>query len=235
MNCNDNFVLVAPRPVRLTAANNTVPFTHFQNAIHRPQTRVASMRLVGDGVDRLKLGDDVPPQEDAKLDQSEKDLASPRASPRSNLPSEAIEEFLSILQSSAMRFPPTSPILRASNANMPHAFFYRRPTPGNLSPSHSSEGLGLSFADPADEIRMETTTPAYPFKLIGGPLASPVSRTHTRNPFQRHSPYENAFTGLLRPLSASPAPGSPVAMALSPAAVPLPLPTPDEIELEASS
>lgn len=208
MNCNDNFVLVAPRPVRLTAANNTVPFTHFQNAIHRPQTRVATMRLVGDGVDRLKLGDDVPPQEDAKLDQSEKDLASPRASPRSvgictprsvledaiaaiwlgsvignvtlivmsllrsNLPSEAIEEFLSILQSSAMRFPPTSPILRASNANMPHAFFYRRPTPGNLSPSHSSEGLGLSFADPADEIRMETTTPAYPFKLIGGPLGS---------------------------------------------------------------
>lgn len=82
MNCNDNFVLVAPRPVRLAAPSTSTHYAHFQNAIHRPQTRVAGMRFVADGVDRLKLGEDGP-QEDHKLTElSEKDSVSPRASPR---------------------------------------------------------------------------------------------------------------------------------------------------------
>jgi len=140
------------------------------------------------------------------------------------------------LQSSTLRFPPTSPILRASNGSAQHAFFYRRPTPSSLSPSFpSSEELGLSLIEPADEIRKETTSPTYPFKLIGGPLASPVSRAHTRNPFQRHPTYEAAFNGLLRPLSASPGPLPSANVALSPSAVPLPLPTPDETEMDLTS
>ncbi|CCL99153.1 uncharacterized protein FIBRA_01168 [Fibroporia radiculosa] len=233
---HDNFVLVAPRPVRLANPSGPTPYTHFQNAIQRPQTRVAGVRLVADGVDRIKLGEDVP-QEDLKPPEplSEREHVSPRASPRSGLSPEALEEFLSILQSSTLRFPPTSPILRSTNANAPHSFFYRRATPCSLSPSHQAEGLGLSLADPADEIRKESTTPAYPFKFIGGPLASPVSRTQTRNPFQRHPSYDTAFTGLLGPLSLSPSPSLPVAIALSPSTVPLPLPTPDEVDIETSS
>jgi len=45
------------------------------------------------------------------------------------------------------------------------------------------------------------------------PLASPISRMHTRNPFFRHVTAQ------------SPAPALP----LSPAAIPLPTPTPDEL------
>ncbi|PCH38262.1 hypothetical protein WOLCODRAFT_136138 [Wolfiporia cocos MD-104 SS10] len=230
MNYNDNFVLVAPRPVRLTAPSQPAPFSPFHN---RPQTRVANVRLVGDAVDRLKLGDSSS-QDDVALKPSESATtmaerdpavpASPRASPRANLSSEALEEFLSILQSSTLRFPPTSPILRASNGS---AFFYRR------SP-HPSD-----VPDAADDI--DGMTPAYPFKLLGnGSLASPVSRMHTRNPFQRHPSYEAALSGVFRPLSVSPAPTpaptSPsAAVALSPATVPLPLPTPDESEMDVSA
>ncbi|KZT69004.1 hypothetical protein DAEQUDRAFT_727181 [Daedalea quercina L-15889] len=233
MTCNaDNFVLVAPRPVRLAAPSAAAPYPPFQGALNRPQTRVASVRLVADGGDRLKLGDDVFQMQDdiAKPTESpDRESVSPRASPRAT-PSEALEEFLSILQSSSFRFPPTSPILRANNSNTQHTFFYRAPS--SLSTSHP-DGLGLSLSD-AGEMRKDSATPAYPFKLLGpGSLASPVSRTHTRNPFQRHPSYENAIAGILRPLSASPgplSPGSPTMVAMSPAAVPLPLPTPDELE-----
>ncbi|KAH9842825.1 uncharacterized protein C8Q71DRAFT_734711 [Rhodofomes roseus] len=235
--CNaDDFVLVAPRPVRLAAPAPAPPFSPFQGALNRPQTRVPGVRFVADGVDRLKLGEDVfqtqddivrlPPPEPA-----EKDPVSPRASPRSTS-AEVLEEFLSILQSSSFRFQPTSPILRTNNGSASHTFYYRASS--SLGGSHP-DGLGLSsLGETADEMRKDSATPAYPFKLIGsGSLASPVSRTHTRNPFQRHPSYENAIAGIFRPLSASPgplSPGSPAIVSMSPAAVPLPLPTPDELE-----
>ncbi|KZT11406.1 uncharacterized protein LAESUDRAFT_720632 [Laetiporus sulphureus 93-53] len=244
----DNFVVVAPRPVRL-AAPAASSYASFQHAIHRPQTRVANnVRLVADGVDLLKLGEEPFDVHDdfasstklAPPDSSDRESLSPRASPRSSLPSEALEEFLSILQSSTLCFPPTSPILRPSNTNLntPHTFFYARSS--SLSPGLSDHGLGLTLSDTAAE---DGTAPPYPFKLLGSaPLASPVSRSHTRNPFQRHPSYDTASTtiaGLLRPLSISPSPAygncSSTVMALSPATVPLPLPTPDEMETETLS
>ena len=84
-NAHDNIVLVAPRPVRLTAP---APYTHhFANAVlQRPQARSA-VRLVSapaDALDRLKLADDTVDQ-DSKPDSappSDRDPASPRASPR---------------------------------------------------------------------------------------------------------------------------------------------------------
>lgn len=86
MTCNaDNFVLLAPRPVRLAAPNAAPPYSPFQGALNRPQTRVAGVRLVADGLDRLKLGEDVfQAQEDiAKPTEfADKDSLSPRASPR---------------------------------------------------------------------------------------------------------------------------------------------------------
>lgn len=81
----DNFVLVAPRPVRLAAPSAAAPYSPFQGALNRPQTRMSTMCLVTDGVDRLRLGEDVfQAQEDmAKLtDPTGRDSASPRASPR---------------------------------------------------------------------------------------------------------------------------------------------------------
>ncbi|GBE82343.1 hypothetical protein SCP_0407270 [Sparassis crispa] len=234
LNAHENTVLVAPRPVRLAAPT---PYSHFRSPVHRPRphTPASSVRLVStpaDAFDRLKLGED-PADGDSKYpDSCDRDSVSPRASPRSNLPSEALEEFFSILNSSTLIFPPapTSPILRATNTNASHSFFsYRRTPSSSISPSLPSEGLGLTLVDPADDLRKDGEPVAYPFKLLASnALASPVSRMHTRNPFQRHPSYDSAV--IFRPPSASPSPSpSPMATALSPAAIPLPLPTPDEV------
>ncbi|PBK77642.1 hypothetical protein ARMSODRAFT_946485 [Armillaria solidipes] len=50
------------------------------------------------------------------------------------------------------------------------------------------------------------------------PAASPISRTNTRNPFQRQ-----------RQLAITPSPTVVNSLQLSPTAIPLPLPTPDEV------
>ncbi|THH33954.1 hypothetical protein EUX98_g222 [Antrodiella citrinella] len=226
-NAHNNIVLVAPRPVRLAAPS---PYTHFTNSIlQRPQARSA-VRLVSapaDALDRLKLADDGADQ-DSKPDSappSDRDAASPRASPRSGLTSEALEEFLSILRpSTALLFPPNSPVLRSGNSNATGPYFpYRRPGSTRLSPSVSADGL---LSDHSDYIDKENDTVAYPLKLWGGDhLASPVARSLARNPFHRHPSYDNAASSRFHSASTTP---SPVPVTLSPSVVPLPSPTPDE-------
>ncbi|KAG5342227.1 hypothetical protein C0989_004539 [Termitomyces sp. Mn162] len=92
---SDQPLLVAPRPVRLGGV--VVGRTHAHSAHDRLLTNAS-------------------PLDDFKLtlfsdSSSDKDSLSPRSSPRSGLPSEALEEFLSILRPSF--FPPTSPVLRS--------------------------------------------------------------------------------------------------------------------------
>lgn len=88
---------------------------------------------------------------------------------RSTLPSDAVEEFLSILRPSAILFPSSSPVLRSSNG-LAHGFVpYRRPTSVTLSPAMSNEGLGLNIADHSDNATQDEMVP-YPFKLIGSGL-----------------------------------------------------------------
>ncbi|KAH9951315.1 hypothetical protein B0H21DRAFT_718427 [Amylocystis lapponica] len=236
MNFNESLVLVAPRPVRLAAPTTPVHFSHFHSAIQRPQARTANLVSAhADTLDRVKPGADVPEDENKATEPFEP--VSTRPSPRSTPPSEALEEFLSILNPSAF-FPPSSPVLRPANANTPHtrAFFsYRQPTSCSISPSLPSEGLGLAFVGHTADDRKENDTVAYPFKLLGyGPLASPVSRSHTRNPFQRHPSYDGPASAMFHPGSTDPSPPSPMLIAPSPAAIPLPLPTADELELDAS-
>ncbi|CDO70790.1 hypothetical protein BN946_scf184798.g105 [Trametes cinnabarina] len=217
-NTNDNLVLVAPRPVRLAAG--AAPFAfHSSPVSHRPRSRAALLSAATDAFDRLMLAEDSAdqPQHSVAELSSEKDTLSPRTSPRAT-PTEALEEFLSILQHpSTFRFQPTSPVVRPSNA---HFFVYRRQTPCSLSPSLPSEGL---LADRADDKASDVVP--YAFGFLGGSLGSPVSRIHTRNPITRG---ENGVVGLLRPpssMSLSPT-------SLPPAAIPLPSPTPDEMEPE---
>ncbi|KAI0670488.1 hypothetical protein C8Q78DRAFT_1036455 [Trametes maxima] len=223
-NSNDNLVLVAPRPVRLAAG--AAPFAFHSPAAHRPRSRASLLSAATDAFDRLMLTEDSGDhQEHRAPDLSEKDSLSPRASPRST-PAEALEEFLSILQHpAAMRFQPTSPVMRATT-NGTHFFAYRRQTPCSLSPSLPSEGLGLTIAAHADD---KTSEAGYSFRILTSSLGSPISRMQTRNPFPRHQTYENGVVGLLSPPSAmSPSPSS----MLPPAAIPLPSPTPDEVESE---
>ncbi len=89
--------------------------------------------------------------------------------PRST-PSEALEEFLSILHHPAtIRFRPTSPLVMATN-QATHFFTYRRQTPCSLSPSHPSEGLGLTLGDHADDKENEGLV--YPFRILGSSLGT---------------------------------------------------------------
>jgi len=217
LSANDNPVLVAPRPVRLN-------------------TLLARSRMLSapDHLERVRFTDENSDIEDRKIyDPSDKDISSQRSSPRSPLPTEALEEFLSILRPSF--FPPSSPVLltrRQGAVSLP-TFHHER--------SYSLKGRGLlqQKNDVVDELEVSrstqpsrnTQTPdtlaevdefdgnTLPVRwFASNVLSSPISRMHTRNPFQRHSS---------NPGPVSPGPVSPIA--LSPAAIPLPLPTPDEM------
>ncbi|KAJ7632181.1 hypothetical protein FB45DRAFT_831178 [Roridomyces roridus] len=211
---NDNPVLVAPRPVRI----NTL------------LTR-SRMLSAPDHLERVRFSDENSDVEDRRTyDWADKDIPSQRSSPRSPLPSEALEEFLSILRPSF--FPPSSPVLltRRSGAVSLPTFHHER--------SYSLKGRVLQQKnDLVDESEVSRSTQpsrnahtpdtlaevdefdasTLPVRWFASNiLSSPISRMHTRNPFQRHSS---------NPVS--PGPVSP--MALSPAAIPLPLPTADEL------
>ncbi|KAJ7470280.1 hypothetical protein FB451DRAFT_1037641 [Mycena latifolia] len=211
---NDNPVLVAPRPVRL----NT--FLTRSRMLFGP-----------DHLERVRFSDENSDIDDRKISEpTDKEISSQRSSPRSGLPTEALEEFLSILRPSF--FPPPSPVLltrRQGAVSLP-TFQHER--------TYSFKGRGLlqQKNDLVDELEVSRSTQpsrnshtpeegdefdgdTLPVRWFSSNvLSSPISRMHTRNPFQRHSSY---------PGPVSPGPVSPIA--LSPAAIPLPLPTPDEM------
>ncbi|EGN96079.1 hypothetical protein SERLA73DRAFT_185611 [Serpula lacrymans var. lacrymans S7.3] len=238
-NINDSPVLVAPRPVRI--AN---PYQHFG--------RPTQLRLVSAPVeqkDQFRLNADIDNNDDqgfpARIDSSacsDRDLASPRASPRSSLPSEALEEFLSILRPAI--FPPSSPILRARRNGMNSLPTFGYP----YKPRNKIEILhhkGDQIAEELDRVRstplrspepmqehekleeLENYDPdQHPRYYTSIALASPISRMHTRNPFQRQPSYEVALTSFISSSRSSPSVAS---TPISPATVPLPLPTTDEM------
>ncbi|KAF5387073.1 hypothetical protein D9615_001645 [Tricholomella constricta] len=215
---NDHPVLVAPRPVRLSSA------------YHAIVTKAHS------GHDRVKVGD-TNSIDDFKLalfsdSSSDKDQVSPRSSPRSGLPTEALEEFLSILRPSF--FPPASPVLRTRRqgaASLPtfsqeRVFPYKGRGRLEIIPQSNdildemditrsqqpSRNTLSRTPDPEPSFDSDADIPAYRW-CKSNILSSPISRNHTRNPFLRHA--SNQSPGVISPLS--------------PAAIPLPLPTPDEI------
>ncbi|KAA1474865.1 hypothetical protein DENSPDRAFT_908445 [Dentipellis sp. KUC8613] len=242
----DNLVLVAPRPVRI--ASNALALVHSPPPRPLPFRRPASSSPVAD---------DTSPSDRPH---------SPRQSPRANLPSEALEEFLSILRPSL--FPPQSPPLRARR--IPLNFAHERSTSLSAKP--------LDRLDNVPILREDAHTPAKPTAMHISPrllsprpyddensdfvafrtynsgplgmfhlthrlrsvsctsrLASPVSRIHTRNPFQRHPSYEMPFGGAggLFQAGMSPPPQNAVAFVPnSPTLVPLPPPTPSELDLD---
>ncbi|KAI0705827.1 hypothetical protein BC835DRAFT_1409893 [Cytidiella melzeri] len=229
---SENLILVAPRPVRLAAP---APYSSFSPSfLHRPQASkpTTAMRFVSattEAFERLKLSADN--EEELTMPSSDRDRPiSPRASSLSTPPSEAIEEFLSILRPSFSMFPPTSPILRPTNG-IAHGFVPYRQA---LSPAMSNEGLGLSVADQTDNASKENEMVSYPFRLLASsPMSSPAPRARNPGPFPRHAPFDSQVSAFITQRSMSNSP-SPVPMALSPAAVPLPLPTPDEMDRETS-
>ncbi|KAF9049348.1 hypothetical protein BDZ89DRAFT_1057708 [Hymenopellis radicata] len=216
---NDNPVLVAPRPVRLTT-----PFPTRAHPIRLVAAQEATVQ------DDLKLAGLFPDS------ASDKDLGSPRSSPRAALPSEALEEFLSILRPSM--FPPRSPV---------HHHVRKAPSLPTFQHdrSYSFKGRLLNLEETSETPRAFAQSPdssennegSVEFELVddeaqrirwftSSVLSSPISRNNTRNPFQRHASYHISLTPSPT-VRISPSPS--MHIPLSPAAIPLPLPTPDEM------
>lgn len=83
-NANENVILAAPRPVRLTAST---PYPHHFHSplLQKPQTRTAGVRIVSapvDALETLKLSDESTEESFKIAEPIDKDLSSPRASPR---------------------------------------------------------------------------------------------------------------------------------------------------------
>jgi hypothetical protein len=213
LNVNDNPLLVAPRPVRLSALTR-------------------SLKIVPSPHDDAENFDDTKHQQ-SRIQTSD---SSPRASPRSTLSSEALEEFLSILRPAI--FPPSSPLLRPRrNGTLTFGVAYK-PKPKIDASLTKSDQSNSSLAEESDPLRQSPTYSPEPISDhlpgnwdIFGPeitarwhaqvLASPISRLQTRNPFPRYAAHDIT----LSPIRSSPTMTS---TPLSPAAVPLPVPSPDE-------
>ncbi|KAI0053844.1 hypothetical protein FA95DRAFT_1591698 [Auriscalpium vulgare] len=238
----DNIALVAPRPVRLPT------FSHLYSSPHRSQ----ALRLVSAPADTLKLVDE--DADDSSRSHTDRDgaSASPRASSRSSLPSEALEEFLSILRPAL--FPPQSPTLRARR--YPITSIHDRSLSLSSKPLERLDNVSLlPRDDPRTPVKQLGNTlsprlrtplqenndendalPELAPRLSGsGPLASPISRVHTRNPFQRHPSYEAPMFKSGGPLLLMPDRSPPPQTLLgqtpySPTMVPLPSPTPSEMD-----
>ncbi|KAL4065392.1 hypothetical protein V8B97DRAFT_1951212 [Scleroderma yunnanense] len=235
-NVTDNPVLVAPRPVRVTPV-----YPHISRSSH---LRLAS---VAHDTERLVIPEENENIEEHKspsrIPSTDKEPCSSRASPLSSLPSEALEEFLSILRPTI--FQPTSPILRSRrNAAVSLPAFgvqLRSRTKLDVTPS-KGDHCSVNLADDNDTAKHTPTCSPEPFnenftanwdspcseltsRWHAQVLASPVSRMHTRNPFPRYASQDVMLTGFV-PSHPSPTMSS---APVSPAAVPLPLPSPDEL------
>jgi hypothetical protein len=176
LNSSNNIVLAAPRPVRL-GAGHTPAFS----PVISTRAGAAAFRVLSaapsDALERLKLADDS--QDSKDIHQSQSDTVSPRASPRyvflivylcrtsrnspplsANLPSEALEEFLSILRPASLIYPSTSPILRATarRNNAPISVIpYERPHP--YKRDRSENGAGKSSQSPSPSRSRICVTP----------------------------------------------------------------------------
>ncbi|KAF8078098.1 hypothetical protein FPV67DRAFT_1464136 [Lyophyllum atratum] len=219
---NDYPILVAPRPVRLSSAYHAI--ASRAHAGH-DRVRISEANTIDDF--KAALFSD---------SSSDKDQVSPRSSPRSGLPTEALEEFLSILRPSF--FPSVSPVLRTrrqGTTSLPafsqeRSFSYKArgrldiiPQNNDLpdemdiaysrQPSRNTSSCTPdSLTDPESSFDHDIDGTSFRWRTANV-LSSPISRNHTRNPFLRYA--SNQSPSLISPLS--------------PTAIPLPLPTPDEV------
>jgi len=232
-NVNDNPLLVAPRPVRIT--------THLARSTH--------FKLVTSQVDHVKLSEDTENVDEHKQPirvdsvSSDKDLSSPRASPRSSLPSEALEEFLSICMGWKC---PSSPVLRPRRNGavslptfgLPYRsrsrvdFIHAKGDISSITLTEESEWVPRTRSPHTlyerDELEnldiQDLDTQRW---NVAHTLSSPISRA--RNPFLRHPSYDVALSGISNFSQSSSPITSATATPMSPATVPLPVPTPDEL------
>lgn len=177
--------LIAPRPVRI-ASNPLLPYRRSAPPHIRP------IKLVSP----LSPPDPLPKQSLEMVDVLPEEYSprSPPATPRSPgpLPAETLEEFLSILRPSVMplhslRVYSTSPMRPTFRSHTPRASITSINS-DSISPATSPD---VSQQENRYLFSGNDFEPIIPYWRSGGILSSPVSRTHTKNPFCRRPSHEN--------------------------------------------
>ena len=159
LNVNDNPLLVAPRPVRLTAAHpRALKIVHLDDAENVDDVKPARI-----------YADASPPRASPRC-VSLPYPDWPSSPPSSSLPSEALEEFLSILRPAI--FPPSSPVLRPrrNGALTLPAFGVAYKTKPRIDSSFSKpDQSSAPFPDESDPIRQTPTCSPEPIPdhLVG--------------------------------------------------------------------
>jgi len=179
--------LIAPRPVRI-ASNPLLPYRRSAPPSHIRPIKLVSPLSHPDPLSKQSL-DCVDPI----LEES-----SPRSSPATPrspgpLPAETLEEFLSILRPSVMPFHTlrvysTSPMRSGLRGHTPRTSI-TSVNADNVSPAGSPDAyLRQEFKQNTLGQDLDAMLPSW---RSGGILSSPVSRTHTMNPFARRPSHEN--------------------------------------------
>jgi len=223
--------LIAPRPVRI-ASNPNLPYRRPTPSSIRSPPSVASMKLISS----LSPADPLakPPADAVDLIQEEYVHRSPPATPRSPapLPPETLEEFLSILRPSVMPFHSlrvytTSPIRPSMRSHTPISSLT---SVGSDNNSRVSSPEASATQEPRNSAYGRSDRHHSEFEMFmptwrsGGLLSSPVSRTHTRNPFARRPSHENLAMAMSHhaSLQQNPAGYQSDHSPLSPTLIPLP-------------
>jgi len=212
---SDDFVLVAPRPRRVSS------LTASRRAFGGSTVRI--MSPPAENPARIRLSDDEQTSDEDNASNSGRNTASPRHS----LPADALEEFLSILRPSMLSSAsPTYRQSRLASGLLPSLTYDRSPVFKQRDLPHSKTASLGSITGEEGEAWIKNKCPSPVFSgfdafsfadgeqdpkvwHIPGILDSPISRTLTRNPFQRHPSYEISLANAL-------------AAHLSPALIPLP-------------
>ncbi|KAF9044977.1 hypothetical protein BJ165DRAFT_1527919 [Panaeolus papilionaceus] len=157
-----------------------------------------------------------------------------------NLPTEALEEFLSILKPTFLTMPRSYNFSGGFDRVSPlkHLTASGRfsPVGGPIPSGVIANGGGAGGAEypPAQEGRRSTGASPSPSQLsVDRSTSSPVSRMQTRNPFARNIDTRSPVQ-IPTKIPSSPHPSVtavPIAVPPSPAAIPLPVPSPDEMRV----
>ena len=225
-------VLLAPRPVRLTSDTSNTLFTtrsphhHLRHSQSSPRIRTVPLESTMRKEQHTSSGSAASPT-NALVRQ---ELSQ---SPR---PEEALEEFLSIFRSTTAASPPPTSFLFSPSPTRMRALMPYRPQGSTffaveeVSSGNGGRGSPAPIQGHEEEevvLGEGTTLEVKQNRWFSSHLSSPISRTNTRNPFQRHPSYDivviPSSTSFGRPASAAAC--SRLSSCVSPANIPLP-PTP---------
>lgn len=223
-------VLLAPRPVRLTSDTTNTLFT-TRSPHHPLRHSQSSPRIRTVPLDSSMRKEQITTINTSSSVSNHGNTLVRQELSQSPRPEEALEEFLSIFRSTTTASPPPttsflfSPSPTTMRALMPYGSTLFAVEEVSASSSWSGSGVGSPIQGHVEEGEVGdvgTSLEVKQNRWFSSHLSSPISRTNTRNPFQRHPSYDIVVIPSARPASRS---CSRLSSCTSPANIPLP-PTP---------